>query len=94
MSERDFKTQLAELRIKLALSKAKVLSDPEPHINKLMGHCSELLKTMEEIEYALSPDIIFDVAMANVMNPCDIQGEALIRCNEALRIIRKYKGAV
>ena len=58
--------------------------------------CNELLQLLEEVEYALSPDSVFDfwdsgVDKTAIPRPSDLQGEALIRCNKALDLLHKYK---
>ena len=35
--------------------------------------CSELLRAFDDIEYALSPDIVFDRSLEYNMRPMDIQ---------------------
>jgi hypothetical protein len=91
MSDREMREMLAQLIAKLAMHKAMVLADPEPWLDKLAKHSGELLAVLREVEYALSPDMVFDTANEMGIRPVDFQGEALVRCNKALGVLRKYR---
>ena len=91
MSDRDMRDLLAELTTKLAMHKALVLADPEPWLDKLTEHAGELLVVLREVEYALSSDCVFDKANEMGIRPINFQGEALVRCNKALDVLRKYR---
>tara|TARA_B100001989_G_C24224225_1_gene309391 strand:- start:103 stop:399 length:297 start_codon:yes stop_codon:yes gene_type:complete len=97
MSEREFRERLAKLRTLIAINDAKIMANPKPYLEDMSRRCGELLDVLEKVEYALSPDFIFDVwnECANkeaIQRPQDINGEALIRCNKALDVLREYKG--
>ena len=91
MSDRDMRELLAQLTAKLATHKAMVLADPEPWLDKMAKHIEELLIVLHKVEYALSPDLVFDTANEMGIRPVDFQGEALVRCNAALDVLRKYR---
>lgn len=93
MSDIEFRQKLARLQAMLAINKAKVLSNPEPFINDLIERCTKLLQVLDDIDYALSPDCAFDWAMSHEppIKPVDLQGEALIRCDAALKVINEYR---
>ena len=91
----DDKKALARLTTQLAISNAQISANPFPYIDKLTKELIRLLKVLESVEYALSPDYVFDFWNENddksaIRNPIDIRGEALIRCNKALEILRIY----
>jgi hypothetical protein len=87
----EFRQKLAKLQSLVAIKNAQVLANPIPYLEDMSERCVILLKLLEEVEYALSPHIVFDFAQENSMEPMDLQGEALIRCNKAKQLIRDYK---
>lgn len=92
MSERQFRQDLSRLQALAAIKDAQVMANPQKYLDHMQRHCHELLRVLELVEYALSPDFIFDVwEESDFPEPTDIQGEALIRCNKALEIITQYK---
>ena len=91
MSDRDTRELLAQLTAKLATHKAMILADPEPWLDRMAKHIEELLIVLYEVEYALSPDLVFDTANEMGIRPVDFHGEALVRCNAALDVLRKYR---
>jgi len=93
MSDIAFRQKLAELQTRLAIGKAQVLANPEPYLDDLTRRCTDLLKVLEDIDYALSPDCPVDWAQSHnpPIKPMNLQGEALIRCNAALKVIRDYR---
>lgn len=90
MSEEKFRQDLARLRAWIAIEEARIVSDPLPHLERMAEYCLELLRVLDAVKYALSPDIVFDYAMERGMNPRDINGEAWIRCQEALTVLNNY----
>ena len=84
---------IAKLTTMVAISDAQIKSNPIPHLNEAKELLLLAQKCFEDIEMALSPDLIFDMAIENDIRPTDIQGEAYIRCNAALNVIKKYKNA-
>jgi len=91
MKDKDFANRLAEFTSKRELARIRILSNPEPYIIDLTKRCGELLHVLRQIEYALSPDMVCDVAFDMDIKPIDIQGEALIRCNRAKKLLEDYK---
>jgi hypothetical protein len=91
MSEENFRHDLSRLWAKVIIHDAQVMSDPITHMNRMIQHCAGLLEVLEKVEYALSPDMVFDVAHEMNINQRNINGEALIRCNKALAILHAYK---
>ena len=93
MADTEFRQRLAALQTRLAINKARVLSNPEPYLNDMSRRCNELLKVLEDVDYALSPDSVCDWAMSREppMRPMDVQGEAHIRCQAALKVLREYR---
>lgn len=91
MSQEKFRQDLAKFHALVAISDARIMSDPLPHLNRMSEHCCELWEVLNKLEYALSPDFIFDYCQGTPLEPSNIQGEALIRCNKALEILKEYK---
>lgn len=91
MSEERFRLDLARLQAALAIADAQVMANPKKYLSRMSRHCVDLLDVLERVEHALSPDIVFDFAEERNMRPADINGEALIRCNAAKRVLRDYK---
>ena len=94
MSEK-FRQDLAKLQTAIAIRNAQILSNPMPHLQKMDEHCYKLLRVLDDVKYALSPDYVFDFWDQNcdkkqLQNPMSIQGEALLRCNKALEILDNY----
>lgn len=98
MSDIEFRQRLAKLQSMLAIRDAQLMSNPKPFLEDMAERCRDLLKVLEDVEYALSPDSVFDYWDANadktvLKDPGSIQGEAYIRCNKALAVIRNYRNA-
>ena len=91
MNEKEFRETFAKFQVMIATKNAQVMSNPLPHLQAMEERCSHLLQVLEKVEYALSPDIVFDKATSMGIEPIDFQGEALLRCNEALKILLDYK---
>lgn len=91
MADRELRELLAKLTAKLATNRALVLANPEPYLDQLTKHSGRLLRVLRDVEYALSPDMVFDVANEMGIRPIDFQGEALIRCEKALAVLREYR---
>jgi hypothetical protein len=92
----DIRHRVAELKTKLAIQDARIMSNPRPYLNEMSKTIGELLRVIEEIDYALSPDAVFDVWSESAdkrvfSGPADINGEALIRCNKALKVLREWR---
>ena len=81
---------MARLRTLMAIKDAQIRADPIPHLTMAYDELYRARKCFEEIEYALSPDCVFDVAIESNIKPVDIQGEAYFRCTKALDVIREY----
>ena len=93
MSEKEFREKLARLTALVAIHDAQVMANPKPYLEEMSKQCGKLLKVLEEVEYALSPDFIYDFwenqcDKGAIQRPQDIQGEALIRCNKALEVLK------
>lgn len=96
LSNLEFRKKLAELQSRIAIKEAQIMADPVPYLSAMSNQCNTLLKVIDDIAFALSPDLVFDYWDTNmdkgmVPNPIDVQGEALLRCNAALEVIRKYR---
>lgn len=95
MTEKAFREKLARLHTLIAIKDAQLMANPKPYLEDMSRRCVELLNVLEQVEYALSPELVYDTwenGFKNVIpNPIDIQGEALLRCNAALDIIKDYK---
>jgi hypothetical protein len=95
MGKKEFMKTFARLQAVLAINDARLMSNPKPYLENMAKQCNELLAVLHEVEYALSPDCAFDFWDAHadkkaIPRPTDLQGEALIRCNKALEVLRKY----
>jgi len=82
---------LERLETKIILNDLKVMNNPKKYLDYMITNCVHLLKVLDKIEYALSPSAVFDFSEKNDIRVEDVSGEALIRCNAALEVIRKYK---
>ncbi|TNF08542.1 MAG: hypothetical protein EP323_01280 [Gammaproteobacteria bacterium] len=94
----EFRKKLARLRALIAIKDAQLMANPKPYLEDMAKRCHELLKVLEEVDHALSPDYVFQVwdeqfDKNHVPRPQDIQGEALFRCNKALDVLRKYRSS-
>ena len=81
---------LAKLQTALAIHDAKVMANPKPYLEEAAKQIVDLKICLDDIQRALSPDVVFDFAKENDIRPMDIQGEALIRCNAAKLALQKY----
>lgn len=96
MKDKQFRQELQELRSKIALKDIDVMCNPKPYLQQAYDIASSLMDLFEKIEIALSPCAVFDFWQNNcnhsqIQKPVDITGEALIRCNAALKVIEKFK---
>lgn len=94
--EIEFRQKLSQLQAAIITKEAQINSNPLPYLKEMESRCCELLEVFEDIERALSPDMIFDFWESScnkkeIPRPMDIQGEAYIRCNKALEIIGEFK---
>ena len=82
---------LSTLITRCAVSRAQMLANPEPYLEKMATQMYELDKCLHAVQYALSPDVVFDFAEEHSIVPVNsIQGEAHIRCEAALKVIREF----
>ena len=93
MSHEDFRAALNAMRVQAAINDAQVRqvrADPITYLQEAGKRMYELHKVLEEVQRALSPCAVFDKAEEMGMHPMDIQGEALIRCNAASKVLDNY----
>lgn len=98
MSDTEFRQRLARLQALIAIKDAQLMANPKPYLEDMGKRCHELLTVLDEVERALSPDCVYDfwdenADKAAIPRPTDIQGEAYIRCNKALDVLRKYRNS-
>lgn len=96
MRDQELRIKLAEIRSALAIKDSQIVANPIPYLNEMSSRTNEILKLLDDVEHALSPDYIFDYWSAYVNKdmiprPIDLQGEALLRCNKAIELIQNYR---
>lgn len=91
MNDTEFRMTLAKLQAAMATRKAQILANPEPYLRKLEEHSVRLLKVLDRIDYALSPDVIFDTAMAMEIDPDYFEGKASLQLMKARQILSDYR---
>jgi len=96
LERRQLAEKIAKLQTNIAIKNAQIMANPEPYIIKMQKLCSELFEVLDQVEYALSPDYVFDfwdeqVDKNMIPEPGCLQGEAIIRCNKALEVISTWK---
>ncbi|PHR58787.1 MAG: hypothetical protein COA47_10300 [Robiginitomaculum sp.] len=94
-SREEFLQGLASLRAAIITRDCQIRANPLPHLKAMEKRCAELEDLFNKIDYALSPNMVFDTwdTLCDkdvIQRPTDIQGEALIRCNAALKVISDY----
>ena len=87
---------LSRLVALVAIRDAQVIANPLPYLDQMAAKVTELQELLEAVEYALSPDCVFDFWDKNVdknaiPRPIDFQGEALLRCDKALSLLQEYR---
>lgn len=82
---------LARMQANMAISRAKIEANPWPLIDRLQNEVVGYRVLIAEIERALSPDPVWEFATQNNIELLDVKGEALIRCNAALSVLRQQK---
>lgn len=88
----EHKQILAKLEVQLAIRHASIRADPIPLLNTAFHMLARVRKCIDDIDYALSPEVLVDWGNNHkppIQAP-DINGEALIRCNAAKKVIRDY----
>lgn len=82
---------LAGLRARVAINNARVRSDPLPYLMKADESITEVLMMLDDLERALSPDIIFDFGLEMELRPQDIRGQDTIKLSAVRKVIREYR---
>lgn len=93
-TERGFLERIASLEACIAVAKAQVLADPIPHLRQMIDRCNLMMRVLEDVDYALSPDSVFDYweqSADKITKPQDINGEAYLRCSRAKKVLREYR---
>ena len=84
---------MARLRSQIAISDARMRSDPLPYLQEAHGLLSEAHGLLQDLEWVLdgmdSFDMISDIAPD--IKPIDFNGEALLRCQKAKKMIRDFQ---
>ncbi len=80
----------AKLQAMLAIQDVQIAVNPKPYLEAAYDELCKARDCFEAMQHALSPDIVFEIATENDIRPTDIQGEAYIRCNAALKILNNY----
>lgn len=96
MSDIEFRQKLAELTARIAIMDAQVMANPKKYLEEMSAHANRLIKVLDDVEYALSPDMVYDFWELNcdhsaIPRPQDLNGEAMIRCNAAKDVLRRYR---
>ena len=81
---------LAKLRSGIAIKEAQIMSNPLPYLKEAERSLSKAREVFEDVDRALSPDIVFDIAIEHNIPPMTINGEAYARCEAAKKVIKKY----
>ncbi len=77
---------------------AQLMGNHEAYLGDMLKRYLRLLGVLDDIEYALSPDFVFDFWNENVdkdkiPRPTDLQGGAIIRCKKAMEVLREYRNS-
>ena len=87
----DYAQILARLRTAIALQQAKIRADPIPVLEKAEAQMAKQHHLLSQIHDALvGSDLIFDVAEQFGIHPTNINGEAYIRNQAALKLLSDY----
>lgn len=81
---------LAELIAKAAIQKAHIRANPEPYLNEVSEELARARQCFEEIERAISPDIIYDFANDHALRPEDVHGQDHIKIGAVYSALDKY----
>ena len=82
---------LARLRAVIALQQAKIRADPIPVLEKAEAQMVKQHHLLSQIHDALvGSDLIFDAAEQFGIHPTNINGEAYIRNQAALKLLSDY----
>ena len=90
MKSQEFHEKLSRLQVMIAIQDAKIMADPLRYLDDMSSRCSAVLRLLEDVEWALNGHTIADYCAENAIEPFTLQGEALVRCNAALNLIREY----
>lgn len=82
---------LARLHTVIALQQAKIRADPIPVLEKAEAQMAKQHHLLLQLHDALvGSDLIFDTAEQFGLHPTNINGEAYIRNQEALKLLSDY----
>lgn len=87
----EARQQMARLRALIAYNEAKVRADPIPALEEaaeLIGRQDAFIRELEDV--LRGSDVIFDAAEALDIKLHDFQGEAVVRVDKALTLIRTH----
>lgn len=90
--DRPRRKMLAKFLTTLAIKKAQIASNPFPYLKKADRELGDSIRCMDNVIHALTgTDSIMDFAQSHNLKPEEIEGQALIRINAALEIIKEYE---
>jgi len=81
---------MAKLMAMAEIKEAQIKANPIPYLAKAYEELAAAKECFEKIDYALSPDLVFEIANESAIKATDINGEEYIRCEKAKEVIREY----
>lgn len=81
---------IAKLRTMIAISEAEVAANPMPYLREAHSSLIEARICFEELERALSPDVVWEEADNMGVKPIDFIGGDRVKINKASEVLRKY----
>ena len=84
---------MARLQSQVAIQDARVRSDPVPYLQEAHALVSEARTLLQDLKWVLDGLDSFDMIqeIAPLMEPKDFNGEALLRCQKAHKMIRAFE---
>lgn len=86
----EFRRTYARLTALCDLGKAIFMADPLPTLLEAKKQMHEMHMVLERVYVALSPAPVLEMAEELCVRPMDFQGEALVRCDAAKKVVRDY----
>jgi len=71
----------------------QIREDPVPFLNKAYDEMNKLRELLEKIDYALSPDYVYDCSIELNLSQPDINTEAYTRCSKAQDLLDEYRSS-
>ena len=87
----EFERVFRELQEKLARSYTEKFFDPTPCLEQAYKAMNKMRKLISDIDYALSPDLKFDLSQQYQIQPRNFEGESIAQIKKIRAAMHEYR---